>query len=552
MGDQVASQKRTRKSYGPKVTSGCYTCKRRRVKCDERRPDCRRCEKYGTTCEGYMPVTITTAPNRRVVRPLLPNVEPLCKTPITVSKLFTSDQELSYFQRFCIKNVKQLTGHRGSEVWSRHVLQASEVEPCVRHAVIAIGALDFRKRGLEAGLVKTLSRDPGPAGSPETLEANRLEFAYREYGKAISYMKTAIADKKIGIRTSLITSLLFVCFEAYHGNSDGAAAQVYAAVEAMEAYSKQRRVLGSKPNTPIPPPIDDDIAEMFSMLEIQATSWGGDRRSSALHLERMRDCEDAVGEIPREFKEIGYAWRTILQILLRAIHLRTAQSNAEALMSSTENLSHAPMITLGPLAGEAQHAELRSVMSRFRQWALAFEPILRRAKSPHSSKEIVNNVMMLYLYYLASHMWAASGSANKADYYRCYTKELCELVRVCKVMAGVNYEYFSLDIRIVMPLQVVAMNFRHRALRKEIIGIYSQLPRREGMWDAAMVMKVLGWITEIEEVNLADEEYVPEDCMATVTDLKVDAENRTAVVKCLQGVRGCPGQTILKENTVYW
>ncbi|KAK0121734.1 hypothetical protein ONS95_010020 [Cadophora gregata] len=511
-----------------------------------------RCANYGTKCEGYKPPASAITPNRRVVRPILPKSEPLCKTPTTVSKLFKNDQELSYFQRFCVENVRQLTGSRGSEIWSRHVLQASEVEPCVRHAVIAIGALDFRKRGLEAGLIKPITRNYDKVTGPETLETDRLEFAYREYGKAISCMKTAIANKKISIRTSLITSLLFVCFEAYHGNSDGASAQVYAAVEAMEAYSKQRRVSRSHPSTPITPPIDDDIAEMFSLLEIQATSWGGDTRSSDLHLERMRDCEITIGEMPREFKDMRYAWRMISQLLLRGIHLRSAQLNAQIQGSLTADPSPAPIITLGPLADEAQHAAMRSVLSQFRQWGLAFEPILRRAESPHASKEMVQSVMMLHLYHLAGIVWAVSGSADKADYYRCYTKELHEIVRISKLISRTNDEYFSLDIRIVMPLQVVAMNFRHRALRKEVIGIFSRMPMREGMWDAAMIVKVLEWITEIEEVGLGDDEYVPEDRMATLTGLRVDAESRTAVVKCVQGVRGCPGQTIERENTLYW
>ncbi|KAH7412742.1 hypothetical protein BKA64DRAFT_336751 [Cadophora sp. MPI-SDFR-AT-0126] len=549
--EQVASQKRTRR-YGPKVTSGCLTCKRRRVKCDELRPACKRCGKYGTTCEGYKPAAITIAPIRRVVRPLLPNVDPLYKTPTMVSRLFTSDQELSYFQRFCIKNVKQLTGHRESVVWSRHVLQASEKEPCVRHAVIAIGALDFRKRGFEAGLVKPQSRDPTPAAGPEALEANRLEFTYREYGKAIACMKTAIAEKNISIRSSLITSLLFVCFEAYHGNSDGAAAQVYSAVEAMENYSKQRRLLSSKPNTLMPPPIDDDTVEMFSILEIQATSWGGDRRSITLHLERMQNCKAAVGAIPREFKEIGHAWRTIFAILLRAIHLRSARSNTEPLLSLGGNLSYAPMVTFRPLAGEDQHAELRSVMSQFRQWALVFEPFMRRAQGLHSSQEMLNNVMMLYRYYLASHMWAASGPANKADYYRCYTRELNELVRLCMMNAGLFDEYFSMDIHIVMTAS----------------GCGNELPapgfEERNYWHLFAIAQERGYVgccdghegSGMDHGNRGSRPgrrgICPEDCMAAVISLNVDAEKRTAIVKCLQGVRGFPGHTIMKENTVYW
>jgi hypothetical protein len=33
--------------------AGCRTCRRRRVKCDERPPTCERCEKGGMECEGY-------------------------------------------------------------------------------------------------------------------------------------------------------------------------------------------------------------------------------------------------------------------------------------------------------------------------------------------------------------------------------------------------------------------------------------------------------------------------------------------------------------------
>ncbi|KAL1895886.1 hypothetical protein Sste5346_004983 [Sporothrix stenoceras] len=34
-------------------SKGCGTCRRRRVKCDEGRPHCQRCEKAGITCSGY-------------------------------------------------------------------------------------------------------------------------------------------------------------------------------------------------------------------------------------------------------------------------------------------------------------------------------------------------------------------------------------------------------------------------------------------------------------------------------------------------------------------
>lgn len=36
-----------------KPSSGCFECKRRRVKCDTQRPECEKCIKYGVKCPGY-------------------------------------------------------------------------------------------------------------------------------------------------------------------------------------------------------------------------------------------------------------------------------------------------------------------------------------------------------------------------------------------------------------------------------------------------------------------------------------------------------------------
>lgn len=38
-----------------KVRSGCITCKARKVKCDEQKPECGRCSTSGRRCEGYSP-----------------------------------------------------------------------------------------------------------------------------------------------------------------------------------------------------------------------------------------------------------------------------------------------------------------------------------------------------------------------------------------------------------------------------------------------------------------------------------------------------------------
>lgn len=45
--------RRTTKKQRTKCFTGCWTCRTRRVKCDEGRPACRKCTQSGHQCEGY-------------------------------------------------------------------------------------------------------------------------------------------------------------------------------------------------------------------------------------------------------------------------------------------------------------------------------------------------------------------------------------------------------------------------------------------------------------------------------------------------------------------
>ncbi|CAI7563875.1 unnamed protein product [Penicillium glandicola] len=48
-----ATEKQKDLSHRHRSFKGCWTCKRRRVQCDEGHPTCRKCSARGLTCEGY-------------------------------------------------------------------------------------------------------------------------------------------------------------------------------------------------------------------------------------------------------------------------------------------------------------------------------------------------------------------------------------------------------------------------------------------------------------------------------------------------------------------
>jgi hypothetical protein len=111
---------------------------------------------------------------------------------------------------------------------------------------------------------------------------------------------------------------------------------------------------------------------------------------------------------------------------------------------------------------------------------------------------------------------------------------------------------FSLDYRVVLPLMCVGMTYKHRALRREVIEIFSRLSRREGMWNTLMLAKVMEWMAEIEEEGLGYKKYVPEDKATRLVQLEMDEGAKSALVGFSQGAEGNEGGVVLRVKTVYW
>ncbi|OQE34781.1 hypothetical protein PENCOP_c015G09041 [Penicillium coprophilum] len=54
--------------YGGKPSTGCYLCRKRKIKCDEAHPECRNCIIYGRPCPGYRPDGVFRNETRKVER----------------------------------------------------------------------------------------------------------------------------------------------------------------------------------------------------------------------------------------------------------------------------------------------------------------------------------------------------------------------------------------------------------------------------------------------------------------------------------------------------
>jgi hypothetical protein len=121
----------------------------RRVKCDEDRPYCLRCRTFGIECDGY------TLPDKSAKRLILPKrkmylqhqvipIPPIYVQPRGV--FFESEQESRSFNVFYTKTAYQLGWTFNPDLFRISISQASVREWPIKHAVIALGALDVSQK----------------------------------------------------------------------------------------------------------------------------------------------------------------------------------------------------------------------------------------------------------------------------------------------------------------------------------------------------------------------------------------------------------------------
>lgn len=133
---RVSAATKRKRASTPRSKNGCATCRQRRVKCDERRPVCQRCTKAEFTCTysggtAHQPL----APQDVVSSALAALPVAVYKLPFSVPGSPDERKALHYYHNHAAMN---LSGFVTIGFWNRFVLERCQVEPVVRHSIIAL------------------------------------------------------------------------------------------------------------------------------------------------------------------------------------------------------------------------------------------------------------------------------------------------------------------------------------------------------------------------------------------------------------------------------
>jgi hypothetical protein len=512
----------------------------RRVKCDETRPICQRCQKANYECDGFdrpTPLPLTPSPKSSRLVPLLPRTASFNILRGPAIGVPGEDLELRYFQLFQNQAAPELSAPFNSQFWTRLVLQESYSEPAIRHAVVAVGALhktmvEYSKSSSE--------NDSGP------IQKEHHDFALRQFHKAICQIQERLSSGNVRFRLALISCLLFVCFESFHGDLDSAMAQVFSGLNLLrDWYSRKQMRLLDQPGI-LTPDNDDSIEteflQMFIRLEYQARSHILMSRDIAPEFPGLEGMASHI--IPPVFNDFAEAKSSWDVLLLRALRMNHS--------SVGTRYRYLPPHDIPQVAKD----ELAVYVKLYQDWYEAFAPLFERAHTPEYRGDLLA-ARMLKVHWSITRILISLTLRPAEIAFDQYLKDFREIISLSQSILmnpnGLNADVaFCFDLGIIAPLHTVAIKCRDRVLRHKALRLLCLCPRREGTWDSALALKSAAWMIGIEEEGMNSKGFIPEESRVKMIVTQCDLHLHKATVKCGQMIAGSPEAFNIREITITW
>jgi hypothetical protein len=519
----------------------------RRVKCDETKPNCLRCQRFGWDCDGYVQPRHESGWRLALADKL--NLRLLSKPPQEPSPvLFETDLEGRFYRLFVERTASSLGGYYDLDLWDRTILQASVGVSSIRHIVIALAALDLSSMITISQPPSSLLMDRQQSGSDHTFAHRRHRFALQQYGTAIKEMREDISGPNPDLRTTLIATILIVCFEAYHGNYEAALRQFYSGHQVLAAWKAARpNLIDDGFSSPAPHIVEDDVILTFTQLEIHTIAHT-DRLSVDTHMLLKESGTSQLLKMPAAFQTLSEAIIYATIVIRRCVHFMAVSwiygdENAVVPDTSFSLLDRAPACssTEGFRDQDKHFKELR-------RWHDAFLPILLRARTPDGHKDFLAATCM-YMHHLTVYIGVITQLASDELIYDTLTSMFVEIIACAKVVYECDQKSnFTSAFRAVVSLDFLAKKCRDPKIRREAIRLLLAKPRREDLFDSILAAKVCLWVMNIEEEGMIGD-YVTDEMRVREIGVKFRQDEQKLYVCCKQPKKGSK-EMVLRETVL--
>jgi Fungal Zn(2)-Cys(6) binuclear cluster domain len=483
---QPATEIKRTRAHKPKVRTGCVTCKIRRVKCDETKPLCLKCTKSGRKCDGYVPLKTWVFEVK--TRDESSSSPSLISSPPSDYSDPVESRSLQYFRERTAPVLSSFATV-AQEFFNSTLLQAGQVEPAVKHMIIATALLQ------EAILC-----------TPGQYNTNRWYFG-QHYSKAIALLTGQGSNPSV--ETVLMSCLLFLTCENFQGSSMAGLLHIYSGLKILKDWKASRRqktiAAGSADDL-----IQNQIDPIFARLEAQTSVYRSAYNTNHPFYSESPARLQNIPSVPTFFKNLFLARDSLDEVAQWMFHILDMEIYA-APDSSTV-------------------LQIRALLD---DWHLAFKTYTA-SLGDHSRLEL-RTASALEIHYQILSIKLEVSSAKTESIYDSYLSDFTALVQQCEDI--IKYrdsaparnwaEYddrmslFEFDFGMIAPLFMIASHCRDPTLRRKAIRLMRYLHRTEGAWDTCSAGKIAESIMEIEERGLT----VIQSCHSITENSRIRATN---------------------------
>lgn len=435
-----------------------------------------RCVKTGRRCDGY-----STSQTGAASRP-----------PRTLPDL-DSSEAMRAFDFYRSRSVALLGGVAGgtgvtrssgsdaAELWGGPVIQLAATEPAVRHALLALSSLHERMC-----MPKSARANQGSGGTA---------FAYSEYGKAITAVRSWGTVTTEPAVVPLLVCILFICIEFLGGYEDAALVHIL----------QGRQILSKFDPTDTSPSVElvrRVLAPMYARLSLTSFTFGNrPERIPEGFARGQRRGED--NEVPPVFETLKEARDSMFWLVDEG--LRFSTTGKPAVYNPATDLEEMRMLV------DWQ----QWLLGQVRRWDAAFTvlkttlPIEVGSGAGGRSTRALQDLLLMY--YHSTVVWVSTALTPDEAAYDDYIPAFSAIVSHASsvIAASSNAQdsgvTFTFESEVVPPVYWVASKCRHPLLRRaalRLLGKEEVKNRREGLWRANVTHAVAKKIIEIEEEGM--------------------------------------------------
>ncbi|KAM6529656.1 hypothetical protein FALCPG4_007784 [Fusarium falciforme] len=429
---------------------GCFTCKKRRVKCDESKPSCLRCLSYNLSCLGY--------PRGAPPGPWL---DTSSSAVIRSQNRFTHHPNHPwnrYSHLACTvfrQGPRRAKSELEAELWSRTIPQLIHSIPFVRAAAAAFGA-SYEQHTLR------------PSRTNSGLEAVQL------YCQALRLIQVEVSNLRYGSLPSTVACLLMAFTEVLQQRSDKAYLHLRGAAALMVGH-------GNGSSTAVAH--DEGVSTLFEKLDLHTATYVLTRSPDlpSLHLATPHSMPTSPD-------------RTLYRILYACYHFISTARQYKYINSS--------LVPSNILIEQGRH------LGNLQQWLSCHQLDPSRPAADPQNEQLI----ILRAQSLAGLIHCATVLQPHETAYDSYDREFKEILKLAEALFDMQPEvmnspgysgdlpHFAPEMGIIQPLFLTALKYRHPFWRRKALDLL-QKSGREGPWCGAIEAAVLKVVIEAEEAT---------------------------------------------------